>query len=84
MTSAVDATIPADNVKASKADFRSQLLIIKNEITALQNATAIPALLAYGDHTSKAEVQLIVDAASVSYARDIAFGRVPIASMDTS
>ena len=48
MASAVDATIPADNVKASKADFRAQLLIIKNEITALQVRTGVPGEIAFG------------------------------------
>jgi|TARA_R100000306_G_scaffold28970_1_gene31932 hypothetical protein len=36
MTSAVDSTFPADNVKVSKSDFRAQMLIIKDELTALQ------------------------------------------------
>lgn len=40
MTSAVDPTLPADGVPASKADLRSNLTIIKNEITALQTASA--------------------------------------------
>ena len=40
MTSAVDSTLPADNVKASKSDFRAQFLVIKDEITALQGGFA--------------------------------------------
>ena len=39
MTSAVDSSLPATNVKTSKADFRAQFLVIKNEITALQQRT---------------------------------------------
>ena len=48
MASTVDSTLPADNVKASKADFRAQFLIIKDEITALQRSTSVPADLAFG------------------------------------
>jgi|TARA_Y100000034_G_C6860933_1_gene391792 hypothetical protein len=47
-TSSVDSTLPADNVKTSKAAFRAQFLIIKNELTAQQNATGLPRLLAFG------------------------------------
>lgn len=48
MTSAVDVTFPADNVKVDKSDMRAQLLIISNEITALQKATDLPAEIAFG------------------------------------
>jgi hypothetical protein len=48
MTSAVDSTFPADNVKVSKATFRAQMLTIKEEITALQQRTSIPGDIAYG------------------------------------
>lgn len=39
MTSAIDASKPADGVPASKADLRNNLLVAKNEITALQAAS---------------------------------------------
>jgi len=48
MTSAVDITFPVDNVEVSKADFRAQMLIIRDEISALQKATDIPDDIAYG------------------------------------
>lgn len=51
MTSAVDSTLPADNVKASKADFREQFLVIKNEITALQQRTGVAGAIAFGNDT---------------------------------
>lgn len=86
MASAVDATIPADNVKASKADFRAQLLIIKNELTALQVATSVPARQAFESHVSEIDVARIVRrlTAETTYARDHAFGRIPLDSMDVS
>jgi len=49
MTSTVDSTLPADNVKASKADFRAQFLAIKNEIEDLQRLTRLPWKIARGD-----------------------------------
>ena len=49
MASQVDATVPADNVKADKALFRANFQIIKNEITALQVATSTPRKIAYDD-----------------------------------
>lgn len=48
MASDVDATLPADNVVASKAVERAQKLIIKTEITALQAQTSLPWLIARG------------------------------------
>ena len=48
MTSSVDSTFPADNVKVSKATFRAQMLIIKEELTALQNKTDLPRQIAFG------------------------------------
>lgn len=42
MTSQVDATIPADNTKAVKAEFRENFRIIRDEITALQRKTREP------------------------------------------
>lgn len=49
MSSQVDATIPADGVKASKATFRANFLTIKNEITALQRQTRLPWKIAFGE-----------------------------------
>lgn len=49
MSSDVDATIPADNVKADKSEFRSNFQIIKNEITALQLVTSTPRKMALDD-----------------------------------
>lgn len=49
MASQVDATVPADNVQPDKADMRANFLVIKNEITALQNVTDLPGLMAYSD-----------------------------------
>ena len=48
MTSSVDSTLPADNVKTSKADFRAQFLVIKNELEALQAKTSVAGEMAYG------------------------------------
>lgn len=41
MASNVDPTIPADNVKPRKADFRDNFLAIKTEIEALQTQTSL-------------------------------------------
>lgn len=49
MTSQVDTTFPADNVKVSKATFRAQMLIIKTEITEQQKATSLARRIAFGD-----------------------------------
>jgi hypothetical protein len=49
MTSSVDATLPADNVKASKADFRAQFLVIKDELENLQRLTRLPWKIARGE-----------------------------------
>ena len=48
MASAVDSTLPPDNVKASKADFRAQFLTIKTELTAQQNKTSLAWKIADG------------------------------------
>ena len=48
MASAVDSALPPDNVKSSKADFRAQFLVIKNEITALQRETSLAWKIADG------------------------------------
>lgn len=49
MSSAVDATVPADNVKVDKALIRQNFQTIKNEITTLQSKTNLPAKLAYDE-----------------------------------
>jgi hypothetical protein len=48
MASNVDETFPADGSKVSKATFRAQMLVIKNELEALQKKQGIPGELAYG------------------------------------
>lgn len=48
MSSAIDATVPADNVKSDKSLFRSNFQIAKDEISDLQVATSLPSKLAYG------------------------------------
>ena len=47
MTSTVDSTFPADNVKTSKATMRSQFLTIKDEISVLQQRTGVAGAEAY-------------------------------------
>lgn len=42
MSSQVDASIPADNVKVSKAEVRENFRIIRDEITALQRRVREP------------------------------------------
>lgn len=49
MSSQVDATVPADNVKADKALFRENFQIIKDEISALQLQSALPRRIAFDD-----------------------------------
>lgn len=49
MASSIDATKPADNVLADKADLRANLLIAKNEISALQTKTSQAGQMAYSD-----------------------------------
>ena len=51
MSSAVDATVPADNGKADKALFRQNFQIIKDEITALQLATSSARKMAFDDNS---------------------------------
>lgn len=45
----VDATIPADNVKADKSAFRQNFQVIKQELEALQAKTSVPGRIAYDD-----------------------------------
>jgi uncharacterized tellurite resistance protein B-like protein len=49
MSSNVDATVPADDVKADKSLFRNNFQIIKEEITALQLATSSARKMAFDD-----------------------------------
>lgn len=42
MSSAIDATKPVDNAKASKADLRANLLAAKTEIEDLQRRVSLP------------------------------------------
>jgi hypothetical protein len=49
MSSQVDATIPADNVKPDKALVRQNFQIIKNEITALQTINTVTRDMAFND-----------------------------------
>lgn len=79
MTSAVDSTFPADAVKVSKATMRAQQLIIKNEITALQQRIALPGRTAFEENVTTQEVQrLILLNRKAVYSRDLAFGRVAL------
>lgn len=83
MTSAIDATFPTDNVKVSKATLRAQLLIIKNEISALQVRTGLPGAKAFYGFLDAAEIQDVVERFHKSLQpsnvpRDIAFGRVSL------
>lgn len=47
MTSNIDASIPADNVQASKADLRANFEAAKDEIEALQGAVGVARQLAF-------------------------------------
>ena len=48
MSSNIDSTKPADNVKVDKADMRSNFSAAKTEIEALQRETRVPWLIATG------------------------------------
>lgn len=48
MASQIDATVPADNVKADKALFRANFATAKSEISTLQNLTSYPRQYAKG------------------------------------
>ena len=82
MASAVDATFPADNVKVDKASFRAQLLVVKNEITALQARIGTPGRLAYQDFVSKWEIDAAIQRAELRVSgrqrlpKQLAFGIV--------
>ena len=87
MASAVDATFPADNTKVSKATFRAQMLIIKNEITALQLRTGVAGAKAFYGFQDEAEVReairrvTTVDFRRDNVAVDTAFGRTSLTSL---
>lgn len=49
MSSAIDATVPADNVKADKSLIRQNFATAKSEITALQEQVGLPHKLAYDE-----------------------------------
>ena len=83
MTSAVDTTFPADNVKVSKATMRAQLLIISNEISALQKRTSVAGAKAFYGFLTESEVQNAVVrfhniVAPSDFPRDIAFERATL------
>jgi|TARA_R110000751_G_scaffold79925_1_gene161130 hypothetical protein len=81
MASAIDATLPADNVKASKADFRAQFLTIKNEISALQKRTGVAGAKAFYnfvDANDLDEAMRIQHSKQHSLPQDLAYGRVTL------
>ncbi len=83
MTSTVDTTFPADNVKVSKATMRAQLLIISNEISALQKRTSVAGAKAFYGFLTESEVQNAVVrfhniVAPSDLPRDIAFERATL------
>jgi hypothetical protein len=82
MASNVDTTLPADNVKSSKADFRAQFLVIFDEITALQKRTGVAGAKAfYGfvdDQDLRNEVTRVHNEQAGGFAEDIAYGRIAI------
>lgn len=49
MSSEIDATVPADNVKPDKALVRQNFQIAANEISDLQAKTNLPSKLAFDD-----------------------------------
>jgi hypothetical protein len=80
-TSSVDATFPPDGEKVSKSEFRAQMLIIKNELSYLLGRIGLSGALAFGAATVEevsAMIKVNNDTNKVSYARDIAFGRVSL------
>jgi len=83
MTSTVDVTFPADNVKVSKATMRAQLLIIRDEISALQARTSVPGIKAFYDFVEMTELEATVQRVhdrnvAGNLPKDIAFGRVSL------
>jgi len=51
MASDVDTTIPADNTKPVKSEFRAQFSTIKDELEALQLLTSLAWKIALGDQS---------------------------------
>lgn len=49
MSSEIDPSVIRDGAKVAKADLREQFQIAADEITALQNITALPRRMAYND-----------------------------------
>ena len=87
MASAVDTTFPADNVKVSKADMRTQFLTLYNEITALQQRTGTVGAKAFYGFQDEAEVReairrvTTVDFRRIGLPADMAFGNVSLTSL---
>jgi hypothetical protein len=79
MASTVDTTFPADNVKVSKATMRAQLLIIRDEISALQLRTGVAGAKAFYGFVEESDVEQAVhkfhNALPSPVPRDIAFER---------
>jgi len=88
MTSDVNTAFPADNVKVSKSTFRAQMVILSNEITALQQRTSVAGAKAFYNFVEQGDLDAAVtNAVTIQHseqtgvlARDIAFGRVAINS----
>lgn len=79
MASAVDTTFPADSVKVSKSEFRAQMTIINDEITALQKQIAAAGKQAFDTGLGAGDVKRIVQEVNrTTLARDLAFGRVSL------
>ena len=81
MTSTVDSTFPADNVKTSKATMRSQFLTIKDEISVLQQRTGVAGAKAFYNFITPEEVDARVSrvrALSLGIPRTIAYGSASI------
>lgn len=78
-TSAVDVTFPPDGEKVSKAKFRAQMLVIKTELSYLLGRLGAAGAMAFGaatEETVSAMISSNNDRTKVSYARDIAYGRI--------
>ena len=81
MTSQVDATIPADEAKVDKADFRAQFLVIKNEITALQLRTGVPGAKAFYGFVEPEDVKRLARKCLPGVARNTALGLISMTSL---
>lgn len=82
MASNIDITLPPDDEKASKADFRAQWLTIKTEIEALMRNANVIGQIANSTHVTMTDVRIVarkeVLRVHTSFARDIAFSRVDL------